>query len=376
MTQGSPSRDAVQKQVGPVLVVEDDPLVALSVTRWLSDDGWQTLLAASADEALRKAGEVDPAVAICDVDLGGGPNGVWLASRLVERQPGISIIYATGNVQLPGVATLKAGVTGYLVKPYGRSELLEMVERAAGEAWVMRRAKKQAIELVLALVERRMELHARIARFMDPVVDLTRAAAESVNRSVPRRAAVTAETAAHAFLPDTDFARQAAFSQLGLHVAARLAVPEAARDDLRIAMMLCRLGLQALPPSVVGVSRALSAAEWDVVRRYPAEGRSALQLLGWPGPASLVGQMRERWDGLGYPSGLDGERISLAARILAVVDAFDAMTSERPHRQALGWLDSIAELRRSAGYQFDPAVVDALTRELASSPPIPLAPGS
>jgi len=373
MTQGPPSRDALQKHVGPVLVVEDDPLIALSVTRWLAEDGWQAVLAASADDALRKAGEVDPAVAICDVDLGGGPNGVWLASQLVDCQPGISIIYATGNVELPGVATLKAGVTGYLIKPYGRSELLDMAARAAAEAWAMRGAKQQAIGLVLALVERRTELHARIARFLHQIGP---PGSESGQLTVQRGAAVSPETTAQAFLPGTDFARQATFIQLGLRVAASLAVPEAAREDLRIAMMLCRLGLQALPPSVVDAPRALSAPEWDVVRRYPSEGRTALELLGWSGSAFLVGQMRERWDGLGYPSGLKGEQILLAARILAVVDAFNAMTSALPHGRALGWLDSIAELRRSAGYQFDPAVVDALMRELASSPPIPLAPSA
>jgi response regulator RpfG family c-di-GMP phosphodiesterase len=377
MTEGLSSLDAAQKEIGPVLVVEDDPLVGRSVTRWLSDHGWPTVLAASADDALLKAREADPVVAICDVDLGGGPDGIWLASQLVERQPGVSIIFATGHVQLPGVAILKVGVTGYLVKPYGRSELLEMVERAAGEAWVMRRAKKQALELILELVERRIELHAEITRFLGRAGDSPHPAADAPGtQEASQRPPVCPESATRAFLPGTDVARQTAFVQLGLRVASGLRIPEAERDNLRIAMMLCRLGFVALPPSVLRAPRPLGAAEWDVVRRHPAEGRSALELLGWPGPASLVGQMRERWDGLGYPSGLDGERISVGARVLAVVDAFDAMTSERPHRRALGWLDSIGALRRAAGYQFDPAVVDAVARELASSPPIPLAPGA
>jgi len=73
---------------------------------------------------------------------------------------------------------------------------------------------------------------------------------------------------------------------------------------------------------------------------------------------------QERWDGTGYPDGLKGERIPLGARILAVADAFDAMTSDRPYRKALSREQAIAELRRCAGTQFDPRVVEVFVRLL------------
>jgi HD-GYP domain-containing protein (c-di-GMP phosphodiesterase class II) len=71
----------------------------------------------------------------------------------------------------------------------------------------------------------------------------------------------------------------------------------------------------------------------------------------------VVSEHHERWDGGGYPAGLSGDRIDFNARVVAVADAFDAMTSERPYRPAVGYAEAAAELKRCAGTQFDPAVV-------------------
>jgi HD-GYP domain-containing protein (c-di-GMP phosphodiesterase class II) len=83
--------------------------------------------------------------------------------------------------------------------------------------------------------------------------------------------------------------------------------------------------------------------------------------------AEIVRASHENWDGSGYPDGLKGEEIPLASRIIAVCDAYHAMTSERPYKAAVGHEEALAELRRCAGTHFDPAVVDVLCREFATS---------
>jgi HD-GYP domain-containing protein (c-di-GMP phosphodiesterase class II) len=88
--------------------------------------------------------------------------------------------------------------------------------------------------------------------------------------------------------------------------------------------------------------------------------------------ASLVRSSHERWDGGGYPDALGGEAIPLGARIVAVADAFDAMTSDRPYRAAVSHAEALAELRRCAGTQFDPAVVDAFCAVSAQQPALAL----
>jgi HD-GYP domain-containing protein (c-di-GMP phosphodiesterase class II) len=90
--------------------------------------------------------------------------------------------------------------------------------------------------------------------------------------------------------------------------------------------------------------------------------------------ARLVRASHERWDGRGYPDGLAGARIPLAARIIAACDAFEAMTTDRCYQGARGASEAIAELRRNAGSQFDPAVIDALCRLLSSEPTAAISP--
>jgi ribonuclease P protein subunit RPR2 len=99
------------------------------------------------------------------------------------------------------------------------------------------------------------------------------------------------------------------------------------------------------------------------MRRHPEEGVRMLAGVPFLDKAlDIVRHHHERWDGGGYPVGLRGEEIPLWARIFSVVDALDAMTAERPYRGARPYADALAEIRRHAGTQFDPAVVDALER--------------
>jgi HD-GYP domain-containing protein (c-di-GMP phosphodiesterase class II) len=118
------------------------------------------------------------------------------------------------------------------------------------------------------------------------------------------------------------------------------------------------IGKLAIPESILGKEGALTAAEWSFVRQHTVIGERILSAApSLTGCARIVRSSHEWWDGTGYPDGLAGESIPLAARIVAVCDAFDAMTSPRPYRARRSEPEAIAELRRCAGTQFDPAVV-------------------
>jgi HD-GYP domain-containing protein (c-di-GMP phosphodiesterase class II) len=97
------------------------------------------------------------------------------------------------------------------------------------------------------------------------------------------------------------------------------------------------------------------------MRRHPQTGFNILKSIGFlKVPAEIVLSHQERWDGGGYPRGLRGEEIHVGARIFAVADALDAMTSDRPYRKSIGFPAALAELARYSGTQFDPTVVAAL----------------
>ncbi|HWI71133.1 MAG TPA: HD-GYP domain-containing protein, partial [Baekduia sp.] len=140
-------------------------------------------------------------------------------------------------------------------------------------------------------------------------------------------------------------------------VGARLGLTLTELQDLDAAARLHDLGKIGVPDVVLNKPGPLSAAEWDVMRRHPVWGAEALALVpGTDAVAAIVRAHHERWDGAGYPDGLAGDAIPLAARIIAVADAWHAMTSDRSYRRALDAEHARQELADGAGSQFDERV--------------------
>jgi diguanylate cyclase (GGDEF)-like protein len=148
-------------------------------------------------------------------------------------------------------------------------------------------------------------------------------------------------------------------ARLGAAVAAQLGLGDDEVELVRSAAAMHDVGKLAIPEEILLKPAGLTGAERLVVERHPQIGYSMLQSLGARPIADWVLHHHEWWNGSGYPSGLAGEDIPLGSRIIHVVDAYDAMTAERPFRTALGHAAALLELERSAGTQFDPAVVEA-----------------
>ena len=143
-------------------------------------------------------------------------------------------------------------------------------------------------------------------------------------------------------------------------VAGQLGLDQRTVDDVVLAAELHDLGKLALPHAIVHKPFALDEEEWRIMRRHTLIGESMLH----PFPelrrvASFVRSSHERVDGQGYPDGLAGEAIPLASRIVFVCDTWEAMTGGRSYRPPVSRAEALAELRRCAGSQFDPIVVEA-----------------
>jgi len=133
--------------------------------------------------------------------------------------------------------------------------------------------------------------------------------------------------------------------------------------SLSLGAVVHDLGKIFIPGEVLHKDGPLNEDEWEAIRRHPADGARLLLGVSPPqGVSRVVAEHHERWDGRGYPAGLHGEEIDFNARVVAVADAFDAMTSERPYRAAAGFEAGAAELERCAGTQFDPEVVLSFLR--------------
>jgi hypothetical protein len=139
-------------------------------------------------------------------------------------------------------------------------------------------------------------------------------------------------------------------------------------DDLEVLERAARLhdvGKLGVPDLILQKPGPLDETEWAVMRRHPEWGAEMVgSVPGLEQLGTLVGYHHERWDGRGYPNGLEGEAIPLASRVISVCDAFEAMISDRPYRASLTVAKALAELMAGAGSQFDPAVVAAVEMEV------------
>jgi two-component system cell cycle response regulator len=158
-------------------------------------------------------------------------------------------------------------------------------------------------------------------------------------------------------------------SRHAVAVGQRLGLDDEALDQLRLAAELHDVGKVAIPDAIIHKAAPLDESEWAFMRRHTLIGERIVAAAPALGPvAKLVRASHERWDGTGYPDATPGNDIPLGARIIAVCDAYDAMVSDRPYRRGRSAATAMDELRRCAGTQFDPAVVEAFVAELVAQP--------
>ncbi len=156
-------------------------------------------------------------------------------------------------------------------------------------------------------------------------------------------------------------------TDLSLRLAERLGLAHGELVHLRRGALLHDIGKMGVPDSILLKPGRLTAEEFEVIRRHPTYAVEMLRSIPFLRPALAIPHYHhERWDGSGYPHGLAGERIPLAARIFAVVDVYDALTNDRPYRSAWARADALEHIRVRAGTQFDPRVVHAFLQLVGS----------
>jgi diguanylate cyclase (GGDEF)-like protein len=155
-------------------------------------------------------------------------------------------------------------------------------------------------------------------------------------------------------------------------MARTLALPEVEIDRIRTAALLHDVGKVAVPQDILEKPSALTSAEWRAVVQHPRIGQVILeQAAALKDAVPIILHHHERFSGHGYPFGLRGSEIPLGARIVAIADAYDAMTHDRPYKRAMDHESAVKELRRHAGTQFDPELVTLFCDLFASHAPLP-----
>jgi diguanylate cyclase (GGDEF)-like protein len=202
-----------------------------------------------------------------------------------------------------------------------------------------------------------------------PISPAGRIRAEEIGQ-IARDAAEAALTAVIAPLPHYRGQPSALIASIVVAMANQLDLPEQEVDRIRIAALLHDIGKVAIPQEILEKPTALTSAEWRTVVQHPRIGQVILEQATMLRDAvPIILHHHERYSGHGYPFGLRGNDIPIGARIVAIADAYDAMTHDRPYKRAIGHAQAVAELRRHAGTQFDPDLVGVFCDLFADAPP-------
>jgi len=168
----------------------------------------------------------------------------------------------------------------------------------------------------------------------------------------------------------SDYSKRVTRYTLALGEALNLTPQEI--NGLETCALLHDIGKIGISDEILNKPGELTAKEWEIVKTHPHLGATIASRVSKLAPCiPVILYHHERWDGSGYPSGLKGEDIPLKARLLSVVDAFVAMTSERPYSDALSQDRALQELKRCAGTQFDPLLVEVFSSVVKAMAPLP-----
>ena len=204
-----------------------------------------------------------------------------------------------------------------------------------------------------------------------PISEAGRARAMEVGR-LALDAAAAALTSVIAPLPHYGGQPSALIAAIVVAMARQMQLPESDVDRIRIAALLHDVGKVAVPEAILDKPSALSPAEWRTVVQHPRIGQVILEhAAALRDAVPIILHHHERYAGHGYPYGLRAKEIPLGARIVAIADAYDAMTNDRPYKRAISHAAAIAELRQHAGTQFDPELVVLFCELYATSAPKP-----
>ena len=272
---------------------------------------------------------------------------------LVQRQR----FNVEGNPQLS--VTVSIGIAG------GEGTALRVDSLARDADAAMYSAKSLGRNQVYVFAE--PDDDARIPRA--PISPASRAMAQQVGK-IAREAAQAALTSLIAPMPHYGGQPSALIASIAVRMANQLDLPEAEVERLRVASLLHDVGKVAVPEEILEKPSALTSAEWRTVVQHPRIGQVIIeQATAFRDAIPIILHHHERYSGHGYPFGLRANDIPLGARIVAIADAYDAMTHDRPYKRAVSHDMAIKELRRHAGTQFDPELVALFCDLFANDPP-------
>lgn len=326
-----------------ILIVDDDESVRDVISVLLREEGYACAVASGADMALDLVEQEETPLVISDMKMP-GKDGLWLLEAMRERHPDTSVIMLTGYGDTEAaVDCLRRGAVDYLLKPPKLTDLIRSIERALA---------KRRVELARKRYQKKLErkVRDRTSELRQAFRDISTTYENTLMALVSALDAREHETSDHSI-------RVVEYTKA---IALRMSIKGAEFEEIGRGALLHDIGKIGVPDAVLLKPGKLTPEEWVEMRKHPDIGFNMIAPIPFLSiPSQIVLSHQERFDGRGYPRGLAREEIHIGARIFAVADTLDAMTSDRPYRKGTTFAAAIEEINRCGGTQFDPDVVRA-----------------
>lgn len=319
-----------------VLCIDDNPEV-LKLMKMLLSDEFDLELTDSAEKGLVILREKNPDIVLCDVMMPGMDGHAF--SRTVKSDESLKhvpILLVTARSGAEMLAEgIQAGADDYISKPFDSVEL---------KARIRSLLRMRQVESELALLNRNLKMRT------SDLVEQQRSLFLSTVKSLVTAIDAKDEYTRHHSTRVTEFT---------LKIARKMGFSEKELGDLELAALLHDVGKIGVPEHILNKPGKLTEAEFRLVKEHSARGESILEpVIELKDIRKIVRSHHEQYNGSGYPDGMKGREIPLGARIMAIADAYDSITSERPYRKAASHRFAVKEIIRCSGTQFDPEVVE------------------
>jgi len=326
-----------------ILLVDDERHIRDMLDRWLSDAGHTCGQAATSEEALVMLRDGDFHLLVTDI-LMPGMSGLDLLAKVREEHPDVAVLMVTAvHDRETATQALRLGAYGYVIKPFGRDEVIINVENAL---------ERRRLVLASQAYEQRLE-----ATVQEQTAAIRESRDEIALRLIAAQEHRHDETGAHV-------KRMGMYSEI---LATALGRSDDMAEMLRLAAPMHDVGKIGVPDAILLKPGDLTGDEWETMKTHAEIGGRILGGTNVPMlqmAAEIAVAHHEKWDGTGYPGGLAGTDIPEAARIVAVADVYDALVASRVYRAAVPEEDALAIIVKGRDQHFDPEILDGFMRIL------------
>ena len=332
-----------------VLVVDDEEPVRNALRQYLTQQQFEVYAAGSGDEALQQLRRHRIALMLCDIRMP-GTSGVDLVPQALETQPDLAILMLTAvNDATTAALCMQRGAMDYLTKPVELEDLGRAVQRALKRRDTLLENRQLNEWLKEEVTTRTAELHHE-------------------RMKLERLSVATLEALVNALEAKDPYMRghSARIADLTATIAHQLGLPDEQVEQVRVAGRLHDIGKIGTREAVLNKDGPLTPDEFEHVKQHVVIGSQILAPLAHLG--IVIGGVRshhERWDGNGYPDGLRGEAIPIAARIVAAAEVYDALSTSRPYQDKMTPEQAVERMADLAGTVLDPRMFEALAAVVA-----------